>query len=135
MRSKLTAFQEQSMPRILIAIFLAAALPLSSSAGEPERKVNLAVLYLGNPDTPRGRAYADFLGKHFRKVEIAERKGFDPKRAEPFDVVVLDWSQNERPEKPMSPLGPKNTWGKPTVLLGSAGLLLAEAWEIVGTIG
>jgi hypothetical protein len=123
------------MFRTLIAIIAALASTLWSLAGEPEKKTNLSVLYVGNSSMPRGRAYAEFLGKHFRKVEAVERKGFDAQRAEPFDVVVLDWSQGDRPEKPTSPLGPKKAWGKPTVLLGSAGLLLAEAWEIVGTIG
>src|SRR5262245_7275427 len=123
------------MLRALITIVAALGSTAWSLAGEPEKKTSLSVLYVGNSSTPRGRAYADYLGKHFGKVEAAERRGFDPKRARSFDVVVLDWSQQERPEKPTSPLGPKDAWGKPTVLLGSAGLLLAEAWEIVGTIG
>ena len=123
------------MLRALVAITAALALTTCSAGGEPEKKVSLSVLYVGNPSTPRGKAYADFLARHFRKVEAAERKGFDAKRAEPFDVVILDWSQQERPEKPTSPFGPKDAWSKPTVLLGSSGLLLAEAWEIVGTIG
>jgi hypothetical protein len=123
------------MLRALLAISTAVALTTSGIGGEPEKKLTLSVLYVGNPSTPRGRAYADFLARHFRKVEAAERKGFDAKRAEPFDVVVLDWSQQERTEKPTSPFGPKESWSKPTVLLGSAGLLLADAWEIVGTIG
>ena len=123
------------MLRASILLGAVLALPAGSTAGEPEKKVGLSVLYVGNASSPRGKAYADFLGKHFRAVETAERKGFDPKRAETFDVVVLDWSQQDRPEKPASPLGPKDAWSKPTVLLGSAGLLLAQAWEIVGTIG
>ena len=123
------------MLRALVAITAAFALTTCSAGREPEKKVSLSVLYVGNPSTPRGKAYADFLARHFRKVETAERKGFEVKRAEPFDVVMLDWSQQERPEKPTSPFGPKEPWSKPTVLLGSSGLLLAEAWEIVGTIG
>jgi hypothetical protein len=123
------------MLRAFVAITAALALTTCSAGGEPEKKVSLSVLYVGNPATPRGKAYADFLARHFRKVETAERKGFEAKRADPFDVVMLDWSQDERPEKPTSPFGPKEPWSKPTVLLGSSGLLLAEAWEIVGTIG
>ena len=123
------------MFRTLVAIVAVLALAPWSVAGEQEKKIDLSVLYVGNPSTPRGLAYAEFLGKHFRKFEAAERKTFDPTREAPFDVVVLDWSQAERPDKPTSPLGAKSAWSKPTVLLGSAGLLLAEAWEIVGTIG
>ena len=123
------------MFRACVAITAALTLTTCSAGKEPEKKVNLSVLYVGNPSTARGKAYADFLTRNFRKVEAAERKGFDVKQAEPFDVVVLDWSQQERPEKPTSPFGQKQSWSKPTVLLGSSGLLLAEAWEIVGTIG
>jgi hypothetical protein len=115
------------------------ALAASSPAAEPQKKLPLSMLYVGNADTPRGKAYTDFLGKHFRRVLAAERKGFDPRRAADFDVVLLDWSQSDRnaspDERTVSPLGPKEAWHKPTVLLGSAGLLLASIWEIHGAIG
>jgi hypothetical protein len=75
------------------------------------------------------------LRKHFRQVQAAERKGFEPRRAADFDVALLDWSQSDRGDGKASPLGPKDSWTRPTVLLGSAGLLLAEAWEIHGAIG
>jgi hypothetical protein len=110
------------------------AVTAASAAAEPGKKVELSVLYVGNAATPRGKAYADFLGQHFRRALAIERKGFDPRRAASFDVVLLDWSQQDRGEK-ASPLGPMETWEKPTVLLGSAGLLLAQCWEIHGAIG
>jgi hypothetical protein len=110
-------------------------LALGSAAAEPEKKLAFRILYVGNASTPRGNAYAEFLRKYFRQVEAAERKGFEPRRATDFDVVLLDWSQTDRAEGTTSPLGPKEAWTKPTVLLGSAGLLLAEAWQIHGAIG
>lgn len=105
-----------------------------SPAREPN-KVNLAVLYVGRPSTPRGKAYQEFLRRHFQWVKATEWPGFVPEQANSFDAVLLDWSQEERPPKPMSPLGPRQAWNKPTVLLGSAGLLLAEAWDSHGAIG
>lgn len=106
---------------------------------QPPGKIELHVLYIGPSTTSRGKAYAEFLHQHFRHVEVTERRGFDPARAKTFDVVLLDWSQDEREgkwnERPASSLGPQQAWGKPTVLLGSAGLLQAEAWEVLGTIG
>jgi hypothetical protein len=110
-------------------------LAVCGTATETEKKADRSVLYVGKVSSPRGKAYAEFLHKRFRRIETVERKGFDPRRAERFDVVILDWSQRDRPQKPMSPLGPKEAWHKPTVLLGSAGLMLAEAWEIHGAIG
>jgi hypothetical protein len=103
-------------------------------AQEP-KTIDLRVLYVGATTTQRGRAYAKFLQGHFRNAAAKERNGFDPQQAAAFDVVLLDWSQSERPAKPMSPLGTRETWNKPTVLLGSAGLLLAPAWDIHGAIG
>lgn len=122
------------MRHVGLTVVTLLGLAITSAAEQPQ-KVNLRVLYLGAPATPRGKAYTQLLNQRFRQAEATERKGFDPRQAEAFDVVLLDWSQNDRPDKPMSPLGPLQAWTKPTVLLGSAGLLLAEAWEIHGTIG
>ena len=53
--------------------------------------------------------------------------------------VLLDWSQSDVDLAKMaeitSPLGPRDQWTKPTVLLGSAGLLLAGPWELIGSYG
>jgi hypothetical protein len=119
------------------AVFGLAACGAATGA---ENKIELSVLYVGNASTPRGKDYADLLRRHFRRVAAEERKGFDPRQVAAVDVVVLDWSQSDRPQdnrpgKPASPLGALAEWEKPTVLLGSAGLLLAEAWDINGAIG
>jgi hypothetical protein len=100
---------------------------------EEAKKSDLSILYIGNVSTPRGKSYTAFLSRSFRRVAAVERREFDPRKAAEFDVVLLDWSQRERQEK--QPLGPKDAWSKPTVLLGSAGLLLADAWQIHGAIG
>ncbi len=117
---------------VCLAMFLGLA--GAGEAGAPQ-KINLAVLYVGTPSTPRAQAYLHFLTQHFRQAAVAQRMGFRAEQARPYDVVLLDWSQDERPTKPTSPLGSRESWGKPTVLLGSAGLLLAEAWDIHGAIG
>jgi hypothetical protein len=53
--------------------------------------------------------------------------------------VLLDWSQSDVDLAKMaeleSPLGPREKWNTPTVLLGSAGLLLAAPWELIGSYG
>jgi hypothetical protein len=107
----------------------------SSTAADVAEKINLSVAYIGKVSTPRGQSYTAFLRKTFRRVEVADRVGFDPRKAAAFDVVLLDWSQQDRQEKSLPPLGAKDSWNKPTVLLGSTGLWLAEAWEIHGAIG
>lgn len=122
------------MRSLLLASLVALSLPAVGTTAEPGRS-KLRVLYVGSASTPRGQAYVALLRQHFTQADGVERVGFEPKQAEPFDVVVLDWSQQDRPREPMSPFGPRESWNKPTVLLGSAGLLLGEAWEIHGTIG
>ncbi|SIO67223.1 hypothetical protein SAMN05444166_8285 [Singulisphaera sp. GP187] len=104
------------------------------------------VLYVGNSGTTRAQAHTKFLETHFAQVESADREAFDLTSASKADVVVLDWSQNDaqtigraefsRPERiPKSPLGERAGWEKPTVLLGSAGHLLAAPWQVHGGSG
>jgi hypothetical protein len=102
------------------------------------------VLYVGNADTDRGRSYTRFLGEKFTLVGAADRKTFDSRSAVDVDVVVLDWSQGDiefapntmRSESHLkSPLGERGRWTKPTVLLGSAGHLLAAPWKVFGGSG
>ena len=118
-----------------LAVCMVSVSLLATGKCQASEKVNLNVLYVGSTPSPRAKAYVEFLQKSFRHAHAINRADFKPADADPFDVVILDWSQDERPAKPASPLGPMASWGKPTVLLGSAGLLLGEAWEIVGTIG
>jgi hypothetical protein len=99
---------------------------------------DLKVLYIGNK-TDRTEAFTAFLSKHVKSVEKAQRTDFDPARAASFDVVLLDWQQNEGTQRDFpptkSPLGARETWSKPTVLLGSAGLHMAIVWKLKGGSG
>jgi hypothetical protein len=96
----------------------------------------LHVLYVGNAESPRFIDHRDFLQKHFREVRLANRLDFDPAMAKDADVVLLDWAQGETEvRRAKSPFGKLEDWPKPTVLLGSAGLLMAGPWRIVGGAG
>jgi hypothetical protein len=130
---------------LAIAMAMAVASPVLA-ADEPKPVRSLRVLYVGNADTDRGRSYARFLGEHFDLVGSVERNAFNPGSAAAADVVVLDWSQSDivRPERVdaahsesnlKSPLGERSRWDKPTVLLGSAGHLLAAPWKVFGGSG
>ena len=55
-------------------------------------------------------------------VEARSRESFQPRDAARFDVVLFDWPQGEETRemrKLKSPLGTREEWNKPTVLLGS----------------
>ena len=53
--------------------------------------------------------------------------------------MLLDWSQGDvdlmQRKTLKSPLGPRDNWSTPTVLLGSAGLLIAGPWQTNGSYG
>jgi len=98
--------------------------------------IPLRVLYLARNDADRNAAFRQLFERHFTAVSVRERQQFVPAEAEGFDVVVLDWSQDDRPTGQYdSPLGDLENWSTPTVFLGSAGLLMAGPWNIIGGAG
>jgi len=99
---------------------------------------DLKVLYVGNAANARATDFKAFLSTNVAQVEVAARASFDPAQAAKFDVVLLDWSQSEsRGEFPpkKSPLGARDAWTKPLVLLGSAGLHISTVWDVKGGFG
>jgi hypothetical protein len=101
-----------------------------------ERLLPLRVLYIGNSKTPRPGHFAQFLKKHFTHVTVADREGFSPDRTRDADVVLFDWSQQDSKMLETSPpFGRLENWSKPTVLLSSAGLLVAGHWQLIGGAG
>src|SRR4051794_8601885 len=120
----------------------------SLAVADDTRTQPLRVLYIGNKDTDRGRSYARFLGENFVLVGAADRNTFDSGSIPAVDVVVLDWSQGDIDHSKdiarkasgwesdlKSPLGERSRWTKPTVLIGSAGHLLAAPWKVFGGSG
>lgn len=122
---------------LLSTALLVAATSAHTGWGAETEKIPLRVLYLSRTDAAdRTGAFADFLSQRFQECTVAKRAGFEGDLLRSVDVVVLDWSQGERvSNKPESPVGPLEEWDKPTVLLGSAGLLMAKAWRVIGDAG
>lgn len=121
---------------VLVATPAAAtqAEPRQATAAEP---LPLRVLWVGTAGTPRARAHLEFLQRHFAAATAVGRDAFTgPGDA---DVVLLDWRQSDVDIMKMaaveSPLGRREEWNTPLVLLGSAGLLLAGPWELIGSYG
>jgi hypothetical protein len=115
---------------------LIAAISWSTIATAAEPRLPIHVVYLGNAGKPRATAFVDFLRTRFEQVTEKNRDDVDLESLRGGDVVLLDWSQRDaESETAVSPLGPRSQWSKPTVLLGSAGHLLATPWETVGGAG
>lgn len=123
-----------------LALLLAAG-PQETADPTPRGhgQLPLSVLYLGDVDKDRAQAFVEFLSRHFTYAEAIHRDLFAFEDAEDFDVVLLDWSQSEvdlmAMDKIESPLGAREEWTKPLVLLDSAGLLMAGPWELQGSWG
>jgi hypothetical protein len=96
---------------------------------------DLKLLYVG---AERTEEFVPFLKKYVAQVDTRNRHGFKPSDAAAFDVVLLDWPQGMETRdmtKLRSPLGKRELWTRPTVLLGSAGLNLAVASKLNGGAG
>jgi hypothetical protein len=112
----------------------AAALPAQPQAPNPQR-----LCFVGDPASQRAKDFAAFLRGRFAAVELVARADVDPARLQQADVVLLDWPQSDAARNQRaagwSPLGERDGWHTPTVLLGSAGLNLAGAWQVRGGFG
>jgi len=66
---------------------LLLAAPLSA-----DERMNVRVLYCGDPGSQREADYRSFLAHHFTKVTLGDTRAFKEKDADGQDVVILDWS-------------------------------------------
>jgi len=121
--------------RILIVIAVLASGLSGWLPAQAKELKELKVLYVGSE---RPEQFLPFLKQHVAQVQSRNRSGFVPADAAAFDVVLLDWPQSgeiSEMRKLKSPLGRREDWNKPTVLLGSAGLNLAVSWKLKGGSG
>jgi hypothetical protein len=117
---------------------LLAALPLLAAPDTTRDRSDLAVLYIAEPGpswAARRAGFEEFLRARFASVEVILHGELDDARAAGADVVLLDWHQGTGGDDDPSPLGAREAWTKPTVLLGSAGLRTAKKWEVLGGSG
>ena len=116
----------------------------SPAQSRPEKQP-LRLLFLGEPGTPRTKDFEAFLAERFTSVRVADRWKWERASLKDVDLVVLDWPQTDgiskwmvagdRTVPPVSPLGERRDWTTPTVLVGSAGLNTAWAWDVKGSFG
>lgn len=114
---------------------------LTLAAAQAEAPTSIA--FVGDLGTPRAEAFATFLAERFEDVRVYERDGLDPAQPAKADVVLLDWDQDagvmrwmrDRSVTVEHPLGEREAWRTPTVLLGSAGLNTAASWDVRGGSG
>lgn len=120
----------------ILAVFTICIPPTYARAVDAE-KVPLGILYLGRQhDEKRTESFVEFLSTKFIRCTAAKREEFDAQMLQGIDVVLLDWSQQERVSSDYDcPIGHLEKWQTPTVLLGSAGLIIAGPWSVIGGAG
>jgi hypothetical protein len=118
-------------PRKIIWILALIVLLITSSQATDLKQ--LKVLYIADGPAETDKSYTDFLKSSVKEAQTISRAQFKPSAADPFDVVVLQWRQSGGAAGSWSqgsPLGKREEWAKPTVLLGSAGLNVAVSWKV-----
>jgi hypothetical protein len=121
-----------NLSRLTVVLLAAVLVQLTARAKDLSE---LKLLYVGSERTEE---FVTFLKSKVARIETRPRAGFKVTDANAFDVVLLDWPQTGKREDfppKASPLGAREGWTKPTVLLGSAGLNLAVVWQMKGGIG
>jgi hypothetical protein len=117
--------------RVLSFLLPAAAL----LAQDPER-LPQRLLFVGEiAHAARAAEFTAFLQRHFAAVHATTHEAFTEAAAADADVVLLDWHQGGEGDRTRSPLGDFDAWTKPLVVLGSAGLNTAIAWNVFGGVG
>lgn len=130
-KQPLVGIDTMNAKRVLPLLWMLISITVSPAT---EAISPLHVLYIGH----RPGEFVPFLKEHFHTVDKAALDEFTPRQADAFDVVLLDWPQTGAMRGAWldgSPLGKREDWQKPTVLLGSAGLNLAVAWKLHGGSG
>jgi len=102
------------------------------------KKVDLKVVYVGQPDTDRTKAFVKLLSDNFSTVEMLDQEKFEADKTAQFDVVVLDYVRVRRPRGEQAAQGVQRTrdpglqlpegYSKPTVVFGSFGMQAARSW-------
>jgi hypothetical protein len=122
-------------------VSIVSLVPLIAAQDSRPAAAPLRVILVAEAGTDRARDFAGFLEQRFGKVEVVPLEDGTTERLSAADVVVLDWPQKGQVGKwrskqwKSSPLGDREAWTKPVVLIGSAGLNLACAWAVKGGFG
>jgi hypothetical protein len=105
-----------------VAVAWAAVLVLASHGWSADR-IDLKVLYAGDPKSDRTADFRSFLEQHFAAVGLADYLSLRQAETEGYDVIILDW-----PGLPPRVEGPKGLvfrtpalgfdYDRPTILIG-----------------
>jgi hypothetical protein len=122
MRSRHVLFMSVIIP--LIGIFSRPSLLIAQA--QPAQKINLKLLYAGQPGSEREKEFVEFLSGYLVSVKTGDFAKFTPAQADGVDVVLLDSDADGTGAIQMSrPAALPNTYTRPTMTLGMAPALYA----------
>jgi len=136
-----------SSPLFWLSLLLISSLPSLLPAAE---LANLRVLFVTDDRIPgRTAAFTTWLKPLVKSVEVVTFSLTKTPAKEVFtaaDVVLLDWETSsahdeshdpwtEQAARFPNPLGAREAWSTPTVLLGYAGLMASITWRVAGQNG
>ncbi len=132
-----------------LRLLIIALLSIHAALAAADLK-NLRIVYLTDDLRPgRTDAFSTWLTPQVRSFTVVTYSRTNTPSAEELavgDVVMLDWDQSslqdgtkdswpEQAARFPNPLGKRATWGKPTLLLASAGLMVSHTWAVAGDRG
>lgn len=79
-----------------LAVIIAGLLWLVASFAVAADKLEIRVLYCGEPGSAREADFCSFLERHFSKVAQGDFRDFKEEQARDYDVVLFDWSGTSR---------------------------------------
>ena len=88
-------------------------------------KIDIKVLFAGDPETERTKDFLAFLGRHFSQVRFADIEKHSNEGSAGHDVIILD-SANYRTKTH----GLSRDDGRPTILVGTFGGMLGSRWKL-----
>jgi hypothetical protein len=128
---------------LLLIVSLPSFLPAADLA-------NLRVLFVTDDCVPgRTAAFKSWLKPLVKWVDVvcySREKTPTKEVLASGDVILLDWNQisrddgtndsaTEQDARYPNPLGQRESWSTPTLLLGSAGLMVGDTWRVAGDRG
>jgi hypothetical protein len=115
---------------LILAVGAFLILPTSTAEGADAAtpRINLRVIYFGQPQSPRARDFVGFLEKHFSKVGQGDLDTFRESDAASYDVTLLDYDElkvvNNHIQMPKIIVN--RQYLRPTVTIGATGALVCE---------
>jgi hypothetical protein len=104
----------------LVALQLVAAGHVVAGEQQGE-KIDLRILYAGQPGSDREREFLGFLREHFVEVGEADLREFGESQAKGFGVVILDWDGKDlRAPRPKL----SQSYARATVTVGVPGAMI-----------